>query len=106
MERKNCWEVKNCGRGPDSIGNESKPVCPAAMPGKFDGINGGKFAGRFCWAVAGTFCLGNEAQGAFAQKFRNCLNCNFLQQVDIEEGRFMVLTPYEVDFSISERIYM
>lgn len=102
MERLNCWEVKECGRGPDSTGmDSSKPVCPAATPGNFNGVNGGKFAGRFCWAVAGTFCFGNDAQGTFAQKFRNCLNCNFLQQVDIEEGRFMVLTPYEVETASS-----
>jgi len=96
MERLNCWDVKQCGRGPD---NGSQQTCPAAMPGKYDGINGGNFAGRFCWAVAGTFCKGNEAQGAFADKFRNCLNCNFLQQVDIEEGRFLILTPYEIEYN-------
>ncbi len=94
MERLNCWEVKQCGRGPN---DNSQPVCPAASPGKFDGINKGTYAGRFCWAVAGTFCKGYESQGAFAEKFRNCLACNFLQQVDIEEGRFLILTPYEVE---------
>ncbi|MDH4321674.1 MAG: hypothetical protein OEV73_09285 [Desulfobulbaceae bacterium] len=103
MGRLNCWEVKQCGRGPE---NGTKPVCPAARPGKYDGVNGGTFAGRFCWAVAGTFCSDNEEQGTFAEKFRDCLNCNFLQQVDIEEGRFLVLTPYEIELmGGSENIY-
>jgi len=104
MEKMNCWDVKKCGRGPDS-GAEGATVCPAAKPGRFNGVNGGKYAGRFCWAVAGTFCFGNESQGSFAQKFRNCLNCNFLQQVDIEEGRFMILTPYEVESLSIDQIH-
>ncbi|MFC1513233.1 two-CW domain-containing protein [Thermodesulfobacteriota bacterium] len=107
MERMNCWDVKQCGRGPsnDNSAEDTQALCPAGRTGKYDGINGGTFAGRFCWAIAGTFCAGCEEQGAFAQKFRNCLNCNFLQQVDIEEGRFMILTPYEVDVVSSEDVY-
>ena len=105
MERMNCWEIKDCGRGPDSAGGDLESVCPAAKTGEYDGVNGGDFAGRFCWAVTGTFCDGNRAQGTFAQKFRNCLNCNFLQQVDVEEGRFMVLTPHEIQPFSSGGVY-
>lgn len=105
MTRMNCWEIKKCGRGPIDGKGDDKKVCPAAKQGNYDGINGGKFAGRFCWAVVGTFCSGLEFKGEFAQKFKDCLNCNFLQQVDLEEGRFMVLTPYEIDAPNYGEIY-
>ena len=106
MTRMNCWEVKECGRGPVNGAGEPQSVCPAAQPGKYNGINGGQCAGRFCWAVAGTYCdSGGEEQGTFVQKFRNCLHCNFLQLVDVEEGRFMILTPYEVESVSSGDIY-
>ena len=100
MAKMNCWEFKKCGRGPGENRNGASSSCPVARSGKFDGINGGRYAGRFCWAVAGTFCNNSREQGAFVDKFRSCLNCDFLQQVDIEEGRFMVLTPYEIEASI------
>ena len=97
MTRLNCWDFKKCGRGPKDDSADKKSVCPVAQSGSYDGINGGKYAGRFCWAVAGTFCNNKGRQGAFVEKFNDCLKCNFLQQVDIEEGRFLVLTPYEIE---------
>jgi len=48
-----CHKVKNC----------TKTDCPCH----------GKEAMR-CWQIAGTFC-GNKAQGEFAQKYANCIEC-------------------------------
>ncbi len=96
MVRRNCWEVKQCGQGPEQRKNDGKPICPAARSGPYDGINRGKFAGRFCWAVTGTFC-GGRMQGMFTRKFIDCLNCAFFQEVDRQEGRFLVLTPYDAE---------
>lgn len=93
--RMNCWEANNCTHNPDREGKGGCALCPAARPGKFDGVNNGRFAGRFCWAVAGTFCEG-RIQGIFARKFVECLSCKFFQQVDKEEGHFLVLTPYDL----------
>ncbi|MBI4848750.1 MAG: PAS domain S-box protein [Nitrospirae bacterium] len=50
---KPCYEIKNC----------TKKEC----------ICYGKGATR-CWQTAGTFCGGN-VQGAFAQKYKNCAEC-------------------------------
>ncbi len=50
---KKCYEVKNC--------KKTECICY------------GKEATR-CWQVAGTFC-GGKIQGAFAQKYGNCLRC-------------------------------
>ena len=99
MEKKNCWEVKNCGRQPggDKVGELG--ICPTALAKKCDGINGGKNGGRYCWAVAGTFCKG-EIQGTFARKLQNCLSCPFYLQVEREEERFFVLVADDYDFSI------
>jgi hypothetical protein len=46
-----------------------------------EGVN----AGRACWIVAGTLCKG-EVQGTFAQKFKNCRECDFYISVREEEG--------------------
>jgi len=92
MERKNCWEVKKCGREPSGENVEKLGVCPAALPNEYNGVNKGKHAGRFCWAVAGTLCEG-EVQGTYAKKLMGCLGCEFLKQVNEEEGRNFILTP-------------
>jgi len=41
-------------------------------------------AGRACWVVAGTNC-GGRVQGTFAEKEKNCLNCEFYMLVCEEE---------------------
>jgi len=72
MSKKNCWEVKKCGREPSGAKVKEFGVCPAAEQHRADGINGGVNGGRSCWAVAGTFC-GGAVQGAFASKLDNCI---------------------------------
>jgi hypothetical protein len=92
MSKKNCWEVKRCGRQTGGNKVEELGVCPAAQETRVDGLHGGKNAGRVCWAVAGTFCEG-KVQGNYSQKIGNCVNCDFYKQVRQEEGaKFMLLT--------------
>jgi hypothetical protein len=55
-----CWEYMKCGRDKDATAK-----CPAHAN-----------FGRICWAVAGTFCEG-KVQGTFAQKYENCMKCDF-----------------------------
>jgi two-component system NtrC family sensor kinase len=59
-----CWEYMKCGRDKDATAK-----CPAHAN-----------FGRICWAVAGTFCEG-KVQGTFAQKYENCMKCDFYQMV-------------------------
>jgi signal transduction histidine kinase len=59
-----CWEYMKCGRDKDA-----STKCPA-YPNY----------GRICWAVAGTFCEG-KVQGTFAQKYENCIKCEFFQKM-------------------------
>lgn len=93
MKRQNCWEYMKCGRQPGGHMVAELGVCPAADDGSYDGINRGRNAGRFCWAVAGTFCGGN-IQGTFADKRTSCLSCPFFSKVRAEEGTANLRTKF------------
>lgn len=84
--KKNCWEFHRCGRQPGGDKTDELGVCPAAVEGKLAGVHGGRNAGRACWVVSGTMCLGKE-MGIFAAKYKDCLKCPFYLQVMEEEGR-------------------
>jgi hypothetical protein len=103
LQRKNCWEVKHCGRQPGGENVNNLGVCIAALPCQYEGINTGQHGGRFCWVLAGTLCKG-ELQGTYAKKIKDCLECQFLKQVEEEEGRFFILTPRDVKKLTSEQI--
>jgi len=89
----NCWEYKECGREPGGEKAGEFGMCPAASDTSFDGINTGRCAGRFCWAVAGTFC-GDSVQGTFAEKRDSCLSCDFFNRVQEEEGTVNLRTKF------------
>jgi tRNA A-37 threonylcarbamoyl transferase component Bud32 len=93
MKRQNCWEYMKCGRQPGGHRVAELGACPAAEDDSYDGINRGKNAGRFCWAVAGTFC-GGEVQGTFADKRASCLSCRFFSKVRAEEGTANLRTKF------------
>jgi signal transduction histidine kinase len=76
----NCWEARGCGRGPDS-----PDPCQAATDVASDGVNDGVCAGRICWTVPRTGCLG-EPQGSFVDKLDTCLICDFFERVKAEQG--------------------
>ncbi len=98
MTRQNCWEVKKCGREPGGGRAEELGTCPAALPAKeYDGVNQGLHGGRFCWAVAGTLC-GGKRHGCYAVKLLTCLGCDFLKQVNREEGASCILSPNKLDW--------
>ena len=84
MTKRNCWESLKCGREPGGAKSTELGVCPATIDTSSDGINGGKNAGRICWAVAGTFC-GGKVQGTFAEKQISCMICEFFKKVKEEE---------------------
>jgi hypothetical protein len=85
MHKLNCWEIKKCGRQPGGNKVKKLGVCPAASDTSSNGINGGKNAGRICWAIVGTFC-GGKVQGTFAKKQASCMGCEVFNQVKSEEG--------------------
>lgn len=85
MSKLNCWEFKKCGREPGGAKEKELGVCKASTESRLSDANGGKNAGRACWALAGTLC-GGKVQGTFAEKLGNCLSCEFYQLVVKEEG--------------------
>jgi CRP-like cAMP-binding protein len=101
-ERINCWEYMKCGRGPGGSKVAELGICPAATDTSYDGINFGKSAGRFCWAVAGTLCDG-QVQGTFAEKRISCISCDFFKLVQQEEGAFAAPTRFLSFFSENEK---
>ncbi len=98
MKKRNCWEVKKCGR---TVGGEHEKdlgVCPVSKEKRLDGVHGGENAGRACWVVAGTLC-GGEVQGTFAAKYGQCEKCDFYRAVKKEEG-----PKYEVSILLLTKI--
>jgi len=79
MKKQNCWDFKQCGRGPTG-----KNDCRAVTDHTFDKVHGGTNAGRACWVVAGT--AGDApASGMFAIGLKSCLRCDFFKAVESEE---------------------
>ncbi len=91
MRKLNCWEAKKCGREPGGHAVAKEGPCPAAVEGTLDGVHGGKNSGRTCWVLAGTFCSGQVA-GTAARKISSCMECEFFQLVQREEGEDVVPT--------------
>lgn len=87
----NCWEFKRCGRQPEGFHVHDLGVCPASLEQRLDDVHEGVNAGRACWVVAGTLCKG-QLQGTFAQKFKNCKECDFYLKVREEEQMNFRLT--------------
>lgn len=95
-DKKNCWDAKDCGRNPGGKKVAEFGVCPAASDVSSNGLNGGKNAGRICWAVTGTLC-GGTVQGTHAQKSTSCMWCDFYKEVKAEEAKdFATLKPGQV----------
>jgi len=84
MSKINCWEFSKCGRESGGRNVEELGPCPAATLHELEGVNGGKNGGRSCWALTSTLCHG-KIQGSMADKLTQCLECEFRQQVVLEE---------------------
>jgi hypothetical protein len=82
--KRNCWEVKKCGRQPGGPKAAELGICPATVHEALNGAHGGKNAGRACWAIAGSLC-GGKIQGTYAEKLHNCWRCEFMNAVKREE---------------------
>ena len=88
----NCWQFMGCGKQKiedrSSCPTNTCP-CPASIEKSFDGIHGGKNAGRACWSVLRTQCYGS-VQKTLEQKYQTCLSCDFYHFViDEEDTHFL-----------------
>ena len=86
MSTLNCWEYFECGREPGGEHVAELGVCPAATSAQYNGVHGGKNAGRACWTVTGTYCNG-KVSGSYAEKLPDCKICAFYQFVMQQEYR-------------------
>jgi hypothetical protein len=94
MEKKNCWEIKKCGREHGGARIKELGLCPAASDISVDGLNSGKNGGRICWAVAGTLCRG-KVQGLFAKNEVSCEACEVFKQIKAEEQADFTIWKYD-----------
>lgn len=83
--KKNCWEIKKCGKERNLFSSDKSVVCPAAISSEHNGDNGGINGGRICWRVSGTYCNG-ETQSTYVFKAMNCAKCEVYKQIRDEEG--------------------
>lgn len=81
----NCWEYMKCGREPNGVKTGKIGVCPAATDIQRNGLNHGKRAGRSCWEVTDTCCVG-QTQGLLVKRQISCVDCGFYRKVKREEG--------------------
>lgn len=79
-EKLNCWEYMKCRREPGGDKATELGICRVANDKHLNGANSGLNGGRICFAIAGSFCLG-EVQGTFAKKFASCRDCEFYKLV-------------------------
>ncbi len=92
-DKVNCWEHMSCGRQPGGLHEDEFGPCPAATDSTCDGVNGGRNAGRFCWAVPGTMCCG-KIDGTYEEKIKRCRGCSFFQLIKAQEGyHFQLIEP-------------
>lgn len=77
----NCWEFKNCNKGP-----ESKNRCIATKYRAADGFLCGDNGGHACMFIANTKC-GNEIFMTIPQKIMQlCSNCEFYKALEDRYG--------------------
>ena len=97
----NCWEFVGCGREIGGINSHKSGVCKASLDTSIGSVNGGKNAGRICWAVSGTFCQ-DRIDGRFAKKLLSCRSCDFFQRVRYEEGSKFTFLKNNINQSLTE----
>ena len=73
----------NCGMEPGGLFSKLHGPCPVAQTMRYDGVNGGRGAGRICWEVKPGY--GRESN-IFCRNHRlSCQNCKFYLRVHSEE---------------------
>jgi hypothetical protein len=79
----NCWEFKNCGREKGGLLADVLGVCPVAKAMKYDGVHGGRAAGRICWKIRNSSSC--EINLTDSQP-SSCHDCSFYRRVQHEEA--------------------
>lgn len=96
-EIKNCWEYMGCFRKPGDNQVSESGKCPVPMEKKFDGVNRGKNAGRFCWAVPKASDQDKTQEEHAVRFFSCCMKCPFYREVERQEGRYFILSESQLN---------
>jgi len=68
---------------PGGIFSEIYGPCPVAKLMKYDGINGGRGAGRICWSILNS--SPRDSQPVCRNTRQSCFDCEFYRRVQNEE---------------------
>lgn len=88
MRKTNCWEFTGCRKKKTDDRFLGRRKCLVPEMSMYDGMHGGKNAGRACWLVADTTCNG-DLQLTFSHKLTTCSQCDFYLKVKEEEGNLL-----------------
>ena len=80
-----------CGREPGGSRASQEGVCRAATESLLDGVNGGSFGGRSCWAVVGSFAMDTPQCGNAGDLA--CIYCDFFISVVREQLPDLEISP-------------
>jgi len=80
----NCWELRNCGRGPGEGSSHPLGECPAAKGGQNEGPNKGTAMGRYCWRAMETSENGRTLPH-WSRSDPSCITCEHFIRVRKEE---------------------
>ena len=81
MPKLNCWEFNNCGMEPGGIFAKKYGPCPVPKMMKYDGINGGRGAGRACWSIMSS---SRDSRMICRNSRQSCFRCSFYNRVQNE----------------------
>lgn len=84
-DRLNCWEFNNCGMEPGGIFAKIHGPCPVPQLMKYDGVNGGRGAGRTCWTLMNSTSF--KSPFVCRNSRLSCFQCRFYQRVQAEEEK-------------------
>ena len=96
----NCWEFKKCRSKHRGVLFADLDICPTLEATYANGLNGGNNGGRICWAIVGSFSS-DQVQGKYSRDKFTCMNCDFFQLVEKEEG----IDSFELLSSDQMRLY-
>lgn len=78
-----------CRKGKNGEGGS----CSVLLASDFDGVNRGRYGGRFCWAVSVYVSSDHPSiKKAFAEKISNCIHCRFFKMVQDEESNNFIFS--------------
>lgn len=99
-QKRNCWQVMNCGREEGGQRAGRNGACPASIETRLHAIHGGRNAGRACWTVDGTLCRDGRPDD-ITMKTSFCRTCDFYRILLREEQPHLIVSDETLHMLVS-----